>query len=440
MIKALSECEQQTVVVYSTLCEVTRLVEHDFDKPGQYDVCIEGLPNVMLEQTLRVTGGVGHATVLEVTTHRRHDEEADKKALPEDIQQKKAEVERLEAEQRDLKVQLDALQASAAWLEAWANDVADTPLTHAKAEHKADGGAAFLSPEYIGNVQRFTEFYAEEQTRLVTQRKDLQKRIDEAAARLKTANDEYHKAMMANNSGPHVITSATVTLDVSQAGRAAFNIVYRVPGCSWHSRYDCRLGADNKVQLTYYGVVVNSTGEAWLNTHLALSTADPSLCAEPPLLSTAPPFHSNSLLSFSPPPSCSAGVGVPSSAFTTSGQCVRFCSTELRKHVLPRFFSPRTFAAAFCVLALSASTAAAALLASLFFFFFLRPLCAPAVLSAAVVMLCAAASLCPAALCCVVSSLCPAAGTLGPVHVSAALLMAFTHAASAGHMPAQAVT
>jgi len=282
--KMLKECAMDSVVLYSDRCEVTRVVEHEFDAPGLYDICIEGMPQSMQKDSLRVSGGVGNATVLEVSMKTRVDPNAEAKTLPEDVKAKKEEVERIRAKLSELEVQNEALQASMKWLEAWSVDVANTPPSQAKTPK--DGGVPFLSEDYIANVRNFTKFYAEEQERLATQDAALKEEMGktkEELARASMALDQATRRMNAT----HVVSIAVVSLQVSKAGKAAFHLVYRCRGCSWSSKYDLRVGDEKKVEVTYFGAVVNSTGETWDNTRLTLSTAEPAAGGEPPELETA---------------------------------------------------------------------------------------------------------------------------------------------------------
>ena len=50
-----------------------------------------------------------------------------------------------------------------------------------------------------------------------------------------------------------------------------------MPGATWTPAYDARLRAERAVELAYFGVVRNGTGEDWKEVALTLSTARPSL-------------------------------------------------------------------------------------------------------------------------------------------------------------------
>ena len=83
--------------------------------------------------------------------------------------------------------------------------------------------------------------------------------------------------------------AAIVTVSLVEAGEFELELSYIVMGASWHPQYDVRVQmADGKdtgeVELTYVGVVQQSTGERWENVGLSLSTARPSLAAVLPEL------------------------------------------------------------------------------------------------------------------------------------------------------------
>ena len=291
-----------SVVVYTDQCEVTRVVTHDFEEAGLYDVCVEGLLGTMLTDTLRVLGGVGSATVLEVSTRQDFDAAGDAKTLPADVQEKQAAVDALRAQRDELALERDALEASQKWLDGWSDNVAQTPVS--QAQGGADAG--FLSADYIENVRGFTAFFAEEQTRLLTEGAALDRRLAAVREQLAAAEGELHAAQ-ARAQQRSTVTSAVVALQVAAPGTAAFSLVYRAVGCHWAARYDCRLDAAQRVQLTFYGAVTNGTGETWDGARLTLSTAEPAAAGAPPVLRPA-------LVSFADPapvPPAHAPVPLP---------------------------------------------------------------------------------------------------------------------------------
>lgn len=83
--------------------------------------------------------------------------------------------------------------------------------------------------------------------------------------------------------------AAVVTVTLAQEGDLALELSYLVTGASWRPQYDVRVQMNEdqrggEVELTYVGVVQQSTGEAWEGVQLSLSTARPSLAAKLPEL------------------------------------------------------------------------------------------------------------------------------------------------------------
>lgn len=64
-----------------------------------------------------------------------------------------------------------------------------------------------------------------------------------------------------------------------------FNISYLINNAAWYAQYDARIGKDKKdMDLSYLGLLRQSTGEDWDNVKLSLSTAEPSLNKALPVL------------------------------------------------------------------------------------------------------------------------------------------------------------
>jgi uncharacterized protein (TIGR02231 family) len=91
------------------------------------------------------------------------------------------------------------------------------------------------------------------------------------------ALDRLRRELQAQQSArPRQRYTATVELDVTQAGDLDLELTYVVTGARWRPLYDLRL-VDQSVDLTYMAEVTQNTGEDWPNVALTLSTARPSL-------------------------------------------------------------------------------------------------------------------------------------------------------------------
>ena len=68
-------------------------------------------------------------------------------------------------------------------------------------------------------------------------------------------------------------------------GRLEVSVRYGIPNAGWSPAYDARLhSVDRTVELSYFGIVRNGTGEDWNNVALTLSTARPNVGGGPPEL------------------------------------------------------------------------------------------------------------------------------------------------------------
>jgi uncharacterized protein (TIGR02231 family) len=86
--------------------------------------------------------------------------------------------------------------------------------------------------------------------------------------------------------GGKAFKTVTVRVAAAQAGSLEVSLAYTVPGASWVPSYDARVASSERsVQLDYFGIVRQSTGEDWKDVALTLSTARPSLGGAAPILS-----------------------------------------------------------------------------------------------------------------------------------------------------------
>jgi uncharacterized protein (TIGR02231 family) len=77
---------------------------------------------------------------------------------------------------------------------------------------------------------------------------------------------------------------AVIGVEADADGEVEVELTYVVDGASWTSAYDARLTDVGRVALTWYGMVVQATGEDWPECELTLSTARPALTAAVPEL------------------------------------------------------------------------------------------------------------------------------------------------------------
>ena len=118
---------------------------------------------------------------------------------------------------------------------------------------------------------------------------------------------------------------------MAQAGEFELELSYLVMNASWHPQYDVRVQMNEdqsagEVELTYTGMVQQTTGERWENVSLALSTARPSLAAVLPELD---PWYLKVYAPLPPPmPACSQ------LAAAASGAAVPHAIMPRQRHIL----------------------------------------------------------------------------------------------------------
>jgi uncharacterized protein (TIGR02231 family) len=72
--------------------------------------------------------------------------------------------------------------------------------------------------------------------------------------------------------------TVTVRVSLTAPGRLDVAVRYSIPNAGWSPAYTARLrSTDRAIDLSYFGVVQNGTGEDWNNIALTLSTARPAL-------------------------------------------------------------------------------------------------------------------------------------------------------------------
>ncbi|GEM_PF-5174176 len=83
----------------------------------------------------------------------------------------------------------------------------------------------------------------------------------------------------------NALRNAVVQIEAAQGGRASLELDYIVPGATWSPVYEARFNpSTEQIDWTYGAIVQQSTGQAWENVELSLSTARPSLGAGAPEL------------------------------------------------------------------------------------------------------------------------------------------------------------
>ena len=255
--------------VYADRAVVTRTATLDL-AAGEHTIAFERLPAGLLDQSLQASGrGTAGATILEVNAQTAYVDFTPNERVKE-LEEKLRELAR---QQRGLDDRAQILSDQREFVKRMLSASTGTIIYPLGAD-AAHGGGAAARPTldewqklYTYSEETFGRIAGELQS-LDTQREDLkakQTAVEEQLNELRGARGKSFK-------------SVTVRVAVTTPGRLDVTLRYAVPGASWAPSYDARLhAADRAVELSYFGLVRNGTGEDWNDIALTLSTARPSL-------------------------------------------------------------------------------------------------------------------------------------------------------------------
>ncbi|HXA14254.1 MAG TPA: mucoidy inhibitor MuiA family protein, partial [Opitutaceae bacterium] len=254
------------VTVYADRAVVTRTASLDVAEPGPLEMVFENLPASLVDQSLQVAGrGTAQTTILDVTAR-----EAYLTATPD------GRVKSLEDALRGLQQQHRVLDDRA------------TVLDHQRdflAAIKTASAAPPTKDAPRPSVEDWTKllgFFDEESGKLNTEQQSLDAQSNDLDAKITAVEKQIADLSGANGRS---VKHITVRLTAASPGHLELALNYTVPEASWSPSYDARvLSADRAVQLGYFGVVHQRTGEDWTSVELTLSTARPSLGGAPPQL------------------------------------------------------------------------------------------------------------------------------------------------------------
>jgi len=255
--------------VYADRAVVTRTATLDL-AAGEHAIAFERLPAGLLDQSLQASGrGTATATILDVNAQTAYVDFTPNERVKELEEKLKA----LAQQQRALDDRAQILGDEHEFVKRMLAASTGTIIYPLGADATHGGGTAARptldewQKLYGYSEETFGKIAAELQS-LDNQREDLktkQAAVEEQLNQLRGARGKSYKTV-------------TVRVAVTQPGRLDLTLKYAVPGATWAPSYDARLhAADRAVELAYFGLVRNATGEDWNDIALTLSTARPSL-------------------------------------------------------------------------------------------------------------------------------------------------------------------
>ena len=247
------------VTVYADRAVVTRTATLDIAATGQQELVFNNLPATLVEQSLQVSGrGTAQVTILDVAARTAY-----LNFTPND------RVKSLEDELRGLEKQTRGLDDSGKLLDQQEQSLVriESALTAPPAKETPRASLDELA-KLLAFLTGQRAQVSNDRAALDTQREALQAKIEAVQQQL----NELRGA------GGRSVKTVTVRIAAASTGQLDLALSYALPGAAWAPAYDARLRTDERaVELTYFGVVRNNTGEDWKAVALTLSTARPSM-------------------------------------------------------------------------------------------------------------------------------------------------------------------
>jgi hypothetical protein len=253
------------VTVYADRAVVTRTAKLDLSAAGPFEAVFERLPQGLMDDSLRVGGsGTAKITIIDVTARAEYVD-----FTPNE------RVEALENTLRDLQKETRVLDDRVEAL----NKEQETLEQIAAASMRSSKTEPHLS---LDEAEKLLVFLDDWRGKIAAEHRSIDDQREHLESKRKAADGQLAQL---RGSGGRSYKNVIVRLSAEGPGSAELTLNYAVPGAGWTPRYDARLsGAANSVQLGYFGVVHQSSGEDWKNVDLTLSTARPSLGGAPPSL------------------------------------------------------------------------------------------------------------------------------------------------------------
>lgn len=254
-----------SVTVHADRAMVTRTA-HVALAAGLAEVEFADLPEGLDEHSLQLAGrGEAAATILDVSARRVFREHAPDPRVRE-----------WEATVAALEQQTAAAEGRGELIEGEANTLAQ--IQHALLAPPAKDVPRPAMDQLVAAMN----FLRAERERLQTAHATLATEQQALAAQLAAARQQLAAL---NHQGGRSTTTVTARLTAASPGALTLELAYAVRNARWTPGYDARVSGDGRaVELAYFGLVAQSTGEDWSEAALTLSTARPALGGAAPEL------------------------------------------------------------------------------------------------------------------------------------------------------------
>ncbi len=235
---------------------------------GKREFVFTGLPAELADGSIRVK--VQGAALRGVRVERVFLERTEKievRRLQDDIQ-------KLQDEEKAVRDELGLLSAEVAFVNSLRYS------TPQKLNRKLGEGELKL-PD-INTAGKLLDFITSRLSATAKKKRDLIIKLRELLPKISAKQRELGEKRA---DGRLVQKKVTVTLEAQAAADASVELCYLLPGAMWFPSYDVRADVEKgEMELTYYGVIQQATGEVWTGAELTLSASRPARRSTKPKL------------------------------------------------------------------------------------------------------------------------------------------------------------
>ncbi|MDI6740366.1 MAG: mucoidy inhibitor MuiA family protein [Candidatus Edwardsbacteria bacterium] len=258
--------------IYNDRCEIARTLKGSY-QPEEYQARILDLPQDLFDNSVRAAGR-GSAEV-KITGVKIETIVADSQSN-----------QRYRALEDSLNSVRDQVQAHDDRLELLSRDrdylerikTATTTPAVAGSQRTEDDKA---KPPATGYWQSLYGFYDARHDAISKETRSIERAKRQLQSRIEAMQSRLQKVSSGARLGRK---NVLVNFTVAQAGAFDLEINYVMMGASWNPLYDVRVSAEDKsVELGYYGMIYQRTGEDWKDVKVVLSTARPSVSGDAPV-------------------------------------------------------------------------------------------------------------------------------------------------------------
>lgn len=254
----------EAVTVYRGQALVTRVVETG-DGAGLREIVVTDLPARVVPGSVYAEGEEGVA--IRSVRYRARPVREDVREEVRELDERITEIQR-ELEEKEQRLRVVNNQ------QTLFNKLEEFIAPTAQAELKS----GVLNAE---TLERLTQLLGTQREELAGRELELQFEQEDLREQLEQLNRE--RSTLASSSS-RMAREAVIFADVDQAP-ARIRLRYLVEGATWSPSYNIRAGSEGeRVTIEYLASARQTSGEDWTDVRMTLSTATPSLVAEPPEL------------------------------------------------------------------------------------------------------------------------------------------------------------